>query len=155
LCGALASIPAIKGVEVGRGFAAASLRGSQVHDEIYFDGDGLYRKTNRAGGIEAGMTNGETLVLRAAMKPIATLGRQLATVDTSDMSEALAFKERADVCAVPAASVVAEAVVAFVLACVAQEKFGGDSMGEMMRNFDGYLSQIEGRWKKPADRRDA
>ena len=149
LSAALASIPAIKGVEIGGGFSLAGARGSRAHDEIFFEkGRGLYRKTNRAGGIEAGMSNGEVLVARAAMKPIPTLASPLATVDLADLSEARAFKERADVCAVPAASIVGEAVVAFVLADAAQEKFGGDSLEEIKRNFDGYLGQIEALWKR-------
>lgn len=149
LVSALMSIPAIKGVEVGDGFALASRSGSMAHDEIFFREDrGLYRKTNRAGGIEAGISNGEPLVLRAAMKPIPTVGRPLATVDLRDMTAAEAFKERADVCAVPAAAVVGEAVVALVLADAAREKFGGDSLAEMKRNLAGYLEQIKDFWRR-------
>ena len=149
LCGALASIPGIKGVEVGAGFSLASLRGSGAHDEIFFEaGRGLYRETNRAGGLEAGMTNGEPLVLRAAMKPIPSLASPLATVDLETLEPAPAFKERADVCAVPAASVVGEAVVALELASVVIDKFGGDSMGDLTRNLSGYLDRIGGLWKR-------
>jgi chorismate synthase len=149
LCAALMSIPAIKGVEIGGGFRVAGARGSLAHDEIFYEeGRGLYRKTNRAGGIEAGMSNGEPILLRAAMKPIPTLASTLATVDIADLTDARAFKERADVCAVPAASVVGEAVAAFVLADAAQEKFGGDSLEEMKRNLDGYLGQIVRLWRR-------
>jgi chorismate synthase len=149
LCCALASIPAIKAVETGDGFELAAARGSAAHDEIFHDdGRGLFRKTNRAGGIEGGISNGEPVVLRAAMKPIPTLGRPLATVDMADMRAAEAFKERADVCAVPAATVVAEAVVALELASAAEDKFGRDSLAEIRRNMDGYLEQISAFWKR-------
>jgi len=149
LCAAFASIPAIKGVEIGDGFGLAGVRGSGAHDELFFEaGRGLYRKTNRAGGIEAGMSNGEPIVVRAAMKPIPTLASPLATVDLALLNAARAFKERADVCAVPAASVVGEAVAALVIADAAQEKFGGDSLGEMKRNLAGYLDQIGDLWKR-------
>ena len=125
LCGALVSIPGIKGAEVGDGFALAGIEGSRAHDEIFYDEERrIYRGSNRAGGIEGGMSNGEKIVLRAVMKPIPTLGQPLATVDLKDRTAARAFKERADVCAVPAASVVAEAVTALALASAAQEKFG-------------------------------
>ena len=149
LCSAVMAIPAIKGVEVGSGFVLAARRGSQTHDEIFYEADrGLYRKTNHAGGIEAGMSNGESILIRAYMKPIPSLARPLRTVDLRDMSGVEAFKERADVCAVPAAAVVGEAVVAIVLAGAAQEKFGGDSISEMVRNMEGYLKQIAGLWKR-------
>jgi len=149
LCGALASIPGIKGVEVGAGFSLASLSGSSAHDEILFDSrKGLYRETNRAGGLEAGMTNGEPLVMRAAMKPIPSLASPLATVDLETLEPAPAFKERADVCAVPAASVVGEAVVALELASAVIDKFGGDSMDDLTRNLKGYLERIGGLWKR-------
>lgn len=148
LCGALASIPGVKGVEVGAGFALGSARGSEAHDEIFYGPEkGLYRETNRAGGLEAGMTNGEPVLLGAAMKPIPTLAKPLATVDTATLEPAEAFKERADTCAVPAAAVIGEAMVALVLADAALEKFGGDSMEELKRNFDGYLEQISKYWK--------
>jgi len=149
LCGALASIPGIKGVEVGAGFSLAGMRGSSAHDEIFFEAPrGLYRETNRAGGLEAGMTNGEPLVLRAAMKPIPTLASPLATVDLETLEPARAFKERADVCAVPAAAVVGEAVVALELASAVIDKFGGDSMGDLTGSLSGYLERIGGLWKR-------
>jgi chorismate synthase len=148
ICSALASIPGVKGVEVGKGFGLAGVRGSEAHDEIYYErARGVFRRTNRAGGLEAGMTNGEPVLLRAAMKPIPTLARPLATVDIERLEPAQAFKERADVCAVPAAAVVGEAVVALVLADAVLEKFGGDSMIELMRNHSGYLEQIKKLWK--------
>lgn len=139
LAAALMSIPAIKGVEVGIGFQAARLPGSQVHDEIL---PGLRRPTNRAGGLEAGITNGQPLVVRAAMKPIATLMRPLRSVDLATGEEAPAAIERSDVCAVPAASVVAQAAVAFVLADALLEKCGGDSLMETRRNLDAYLEGL-------------
>jgi len=149
LCGALASIPGIKGVEVGEGFRLASLRGSEAHDEIFFEADrGVVRHTNRAGGLEAGMTNGEPIVLRAAMKPIPTLGRPLATIDVDTLEPTVAFKERADTCAVPAAAVVGEAVVAFVLAEAVLDKFGSDSMADIKRGVEGYLERIARLWKR-------
>lgn len=149
LFGALASIPGIKAVEAGGGFQAGAMRGSQAHDEIYFEeGKKIYRGTNRAGGLEAGMTNGEVVLLRATMKPIPTLGRPLSTVDVERLEPAAAFKERADVCAVPAAAVVGEAVVALVLADAVLEKFGGDAVDELKRNFEGYLEQIGRYWTR-------
>jgi chorismate synthase len=149
LCGALASIPAVKGVEVGDGFAQASVRGSEAHDEIFFEaGRGVTRRTNRAGGLEAGMTNGEPLVLRAAMKPIPTLVRPLATIDTETLEPTVAFKERADTCAVPAASVVAEAMVALVLADAMLEKFGSDSMEDIESCVQGYRQRIGRLWER-------
>jgi chorismate synthase len=149
LCAGLASIPAIKAVAVGDGFELAGASGSQAHDEIFYEeGRGTYRKTNRAGGIEAGITNGEPVILRAAMKPIPTLASPLATVDVRTLEPAQAFKERADVCAVPAASVVGEAVVAFTLACAAQQKLGSDSIEEMKRNLEGYLERVSRLWRR-------
>ncbi|HXC93402.1 MAG TPA: chorismate synthase, partial [Geobacteraceae bacterium] len=141
---ALMSIQAIKGVEVGIGFAAAASTGSKVHDEIIYDpaGKKFMRRTNRAGGIEGGMSNGEEIVLRAAMKPIPTLYSPLKTVDMDTKAQVEASVERSDVCAVPAASVVAEAVVAFEIACAFMEKFGGDSVTETRRNFDSYLQYV-------------
>jgi len=141
---ALMSIPAIKGVEIGEGFKLAVLRGSQAHDEIFYEaGKDFYRKTNRAGGIEAGITNGETLVLRAAMKPLPTLGRPLGTVDVITKQPAEAFRERADICAVPAAAVIGEAVVAIEVARAALEKFGGDSLGDFKDNYRNYRERIK------------
>lgn len=147
---ALMSIQAIKGVEIGCGFDAASNPGSKVHDEIYYDSvrliegksSGFYRKTNNAGGIEGGITNGETIVVRAAMKPIPTLYKPLKSVDLLTKEPFEATVERSDTCAVPAAAVVAEAVVAVEIANAFLEKFGGDSLGEIRRNYDGYLAYL-------------
>ncbi|MFH1753471.1 MAG: chorismate synthase [Candidatus Omnitrophota bacterium] len=143
LARALMSIQAIKGVGVGLGVGVAKKRGSKCHDEIiYQKGNGFGRKTNNAGGIEGGVSNGEDIVLRAYMKPIATLNAPLNSVDIKTKMKKRADVQRADVCAVPAAGVVGEAVVAFVLANAMCEKFGGDSLDEMKRNYDGYLKQI-------------
>ena len=137
---AILSINAIKGVEIGMGFAAAATPGSQVHDEFAPGGPtGVQRLSNRAGGTEGGMTNGEPLVVRAAMKPIATLMRQLKSVDLGTGQAKPAFAERSDVCAVPAAAVIGEAMVAIVLAEAFMEKFGGDSLEEMRRNYEGFV----------------
>lgn len=149
LFGALGSIPGIKGVEAGDGFALGGVSGHLAHDEMLFDERlGIRRKTNHAGGLEAGMTNGETLLLRAAMKPIPSMAKPLSTVDTQTLEAVDAFKERADICAVPAAAVVGEAMVALVLADAVTEKFGCDSLSEMMSNFEGYLGRIGGLWKR-------
>lgn len=132
LAGALMSIQAIKGVEVGAGFAAAATRGSELHDEIFYcSGRGFYRSTNNAGGIEGGMSNGGTLLLRAAMKPIPTLYKPLRSVDIHTKQPFEASVERSDTCAVPAACIVGEAVTAWELAVVVLEKFGGDTLGEI------------------------
>lgn len=147
---ALMSIQAIKGVEIGCGFDAARNPGSMVHDEIYYDSvrlvegksSGFYRKTNNAGGIEGGITNGETIIVRAAMKPIPTLYKPLKSVDIITKEPFDATVERSDTCAVPAAAVVAEAVVAVEIANAFLEKFGGDSLGEIRRNYDGYLAYL-------------
>ena len=144
---AMMSIPAVKGVEIGAGFDAARRRGSEVHDEIHAASHrplsaNTERRTNRAGGLEGGMTNGEALVVRVAMKPISTLMRPLATVEMKTGEAASAVAERSDVTAVPAMGVIAEAMMAFVLAQAAIEKFGGDSLKEMRRNLTGYLAQI-------------
>ena len=141
---ALMSIQAIKGVEVGIGFAAATLPGSMVHDEIVYDeGAASFRRvSNRAGGIEGGMSNGEDIVLRAAMKPIPTLYKPLRTVDINSKGILEATVERSDICAVPAAAVVAEAVVAIEIAAAFLEKFGNDSMLETRRNYDNYLLYV-------------
>ncbi len=144
---AMMSIPAVKGVEIGAGFAAARQRGSEVHDEILAATDrqrsgDVARRTNRAGGLEGGMTNGEPLIVRVAMKPISTLMRPLATIEMKTGEAAAAVAERSDVTAVPAMGVIAEAMLAFVVAQAALEKFGGDSLGELKRNLDGYLQQI-------------
>ncbi|MFF4774271.1 chorismate synthase [Microtetraspora fusca] len=142
LAGALMGIQAIKGVAVGDGFETARRPGSRAHDEIVNTPDGVRRITNRAGGIEGGMTNGEPLRVSAAMKPISTVPRALATVDVRSGEAAKAHHERSDVCAVPAAAIVAEAMVALVLADTALEKFGGDSVEEVARNLSGYLSSL-------------
>jgi chorismate synthase len=142
LAGSLMSIQAIKGVEVGDGFLTARRRGSAAHDEIDPTENGVSRRSNRAGGIEGGMTNGEVLRVRAAMKPISTVPRALATVDVSTGERAQAIHQRSDVCAVPAAGVVAEAMVALVVADAVTEKFGGDSVAETVRNVQSYLAAI-------------
>ena len=145
LAGALMGIQAIKGVEVGDGFALARSRGSAAHDEIVRDADGIARASHRSGGTEGGMTTGEVLRVRAAMKPISTVPRALRTVDTATGEAAVAHHQRSDVCAVPAAGVVAEAMVALVLAGAVLEKFGGDSVTETRRNSQAYLKQIADR----------
>ena len=142
LAGALMSIQAIKGVEVGDGFTTAGRRGSVAHDEIEVADGGVARRTNRAGGIEGGMSTGEVIRLRAAMKPISTVPRALDTIDTSTGQPAKAINQRSDATAVPAAGVVAEAMVALVLAEAAIEKFGGDSVEEMRRNAESYLKHL-------------
>jgi chorismate synthase len=148
---AVMSIQAIKGVEVGVGFESAKRPGSLVHDEIYYDSSritrgertGYFRKTNNAGGIEGGITNGEDVIIRAAMKPIPTLYKPLMSVDLSTKEPVEATVERSDVCAVPAAAVVMEAVVALEIANAFLEKFGGDSLEEIHRNFDGYIEYLK------------
>lgn len=145
LCMALMSIQAIKGVEVGLGFEAARRPGSIVHDEISYDENkGFCRKSNNAGGIEGGMSNGGDIVLRAAMKPIPTLYKPLQSVDIETKEKFEASIERSDICAVPAASVVGEAVVAIEIANALLDKFGGDSLEEMKRNYDGYAEYVRG-----------
>ncbi|RJX18723.1 MAG: chorismate synthase [Desulforudis sp.] len=145
LAGALMSIQAIKGVEIGAGFHGAACPGSEVQDEIFYDQDrGYYRQTNRAGGLEGGMTNGEPLVLRAAMKPIPTLRRPLRSVDIGTREAVEAAYERSDICAVPAACVIGEAVVAWELAVAAMEKFGGDTLFEFTGNWERYLASVKG-----------
>ncbi len=143
LAGALMGIQAIKGVELGDGFDLARVRGSQAHDEIVPGADGIQRLTHHAGGTEAGMSTGEVLRVRAAMKPIATVPKALRTIDVTTGQEARAHHQRSDVCAVPAAGVVAEAMVALVLAEALLEKFGGDSVGETTRNIDAYLARVD------------
>ena len=147
LAQALMSIPAVKGVELGLGFEAARRKGSEVHDEIL---PGLARATNRAGGTEGGMTTGEPLVARVAMKPISTLMAPLRTVDLKTGGPAQAQSERSDVTAVPAMGVIAEAMMALVLAQALLEKFGGDALSETKRNFAGYLAQVRARTPKGA-----
>ena len=147
LAQAIMSIPAVKAVGLGLGFEAARRRGSEVHDEIL---PGFARATNRAGGTEGGMSTGEPLVVRAAMKPISTLMSPLATVDIASGAVAQAQSERSDVTAVPAMGVIAEAMTALVLAQAVMEKFGGDSLGELKRNVDGYLAQLRARMPRGA-----
>jgi len=143
LAGALMGIQAIKGVEVGDGFRTATRRGSHAHDELERDAAGLIvRRTNRAGGVEGGMSNGEVLRVRAAMKPISTVPRALDTIDTTSDAPAKALHQRSDVCAVPPAAVVAEAMVALVIADALLEKCGGDSVGEVRRNLAAYVESI-------------
>jgi chorismate synthase len=155
LAGMLMSIPAVKGVEIGMGFTAARRPGSEVHDPIEADvggtpvsgpRGGFRRQSNNAGGLEGGMTTGEPLVVRVAMKPISTLMSPLKTVDLRTGGEANAQSERSDVTAVPAMGVIAEALVALVLADAMLEKFGGDSLAELRRNYDGYTAALGGRW---------
>jgi chorismate synthase len=142
IAGVLMGIQAIKGVEFGDGFALARIRGSHAHDEIENTPDGVRRTSGRAGGVEGGMTTGEVLRVRAAMKPISTVPRALSTVDVATGEPAVAINQRSDVCAVPPAGVVAEAMVSLVLADAALEKFGGDSVAETRRNLEGYLSTL-------------
>jgi chorismate synthase len=142
LAGALMGIQAIKAVEVGDGLETARRRGSAAHDEIEAGESGLRRRTTRSGGVEGGMSTGEPLRVRAAMKPISTVPRALATVDVATGESATAISQRSDVCAVPAAGIVAEAMVALVLADAALEKFGGDSVAETARNARSYLEHL-------------
>src|SRR4051812_35517927 len=143
LAAALMGIQAVKGVEVGDGFALAGLRGSEAHDEIVRDEKGLHRTTNRAGGIEGGMSNGEELVVRAAMKPLPTLMQPLASVDLQTGEPGEALVERSDVSAVEALAVVAEAAVAFELGRAAREKFGGDALGDFIASYNAYVERID------------
>ena len=149
LAAAVMGVQAIKGVEIGDGFETARRRGSGAHDEMYPGPDGgsngVVRSTNRAGGLEGGMTNGQPLRVRAAMKPISTVPRALSTVDLATGEQAPAIHQRSDVCAVPAAGVVVEAMVALVLARAALEKFGGDSLSETCRNIEGYRREVAER----------
>ncbi len=145
LAAALMGIQSVKGVEVGDGFEEARRRGSEAHDEMVRDADGVSRVTNRAGGLEGGMTNGEQLRVRAAMKPISTVPRALRTVDMSTGEAATGIHQRSDVCAVPAGGVVAEAMVALVLARAVVAKFGGDSVAEVRRNVDSYTAYVSRR----------
>jgi chorismate synthase len=145
LAAALMGIQAIKGVEVGDGFELAATPGSQAHDEIVAADDRLRRTSGRSGGTEGGMSTGEVLRVRAAMKPIATVPRALRTVDVTTGEEAVAHHQRSDVCAVPAAGIVAEAMVALVLADAVLEKFGGDSVAETRRNIESYLASLRYR----------
>lgn len=142
LAAALMSVQAVKGVELGAGFRVAQVRGSEIHDEIVRTAQGIGRSSNNYGGTEGGMTTGEPLVVRVAFKPISTLMKPLRSVDIKTGKESKAAVERSDVLAVPAAAVIVENVVAFELARLFIEKFGGDSLGEVTRNYQGYLDQI-------------
>jgi chorismate synthase len=144
LAQAILSVQAHKGVEIGRGFEMAKLKGSDVHDEIFYEngGRGFYRKANNAGGIEGGMTNGEPIVLRAAVKPLASLRRPLKSVNIATKEEMSAEIVRSDVCPVASAAIIGEAVTAIVIAAALKEKFGGDSVREIKRNIDGYLDYL-------------
>jgi chorismate synthase len=143
LAGAMMSIQAMKGVEVGMGFDAARNPGSKVHDEIFYGKKkGYHRRTNNSGGIEGGMSNGSDIIIRVAMKPIPTLYKPLRSVDVATKKAFKAAVERSDACAVPAATVVGEAVAAFVIAQVMAEKFGGDSVAEMRDNYDSYVARV-------------
>jgi chorismate synthase len=146
LAAALMGVQAMKGVEIGDGFTTARRWGSQAHDEIDPANPGVTRRTNRAGGLEGGITNGEPLRVRVAMKPISTVPRALSTVDTATGEAAVAIHQRSDVCAVPRAGVVLESVVGLVLAEAALEKFGGDSLTETRRNAESYLKALQERW---------
>ncbi len=153
LAQAVMSIPAIKAVGIGRGPAAAALPGSRLHDEILPPGDrmsvvGVLRPTNNAGGLEGGVTNGEDLRVSGYMKPIATLMKPLRSIDLTTLAESPAAIERSDVCAVPAAAVVAEAMVAIVVAEAALEKFGGDSIQELVANFSAFRDRTTARFSK-------
>ena len=144
LAQAVCSIQAIKGCEFGLGFEPARRPGSAVHDEILFDAEsGFKRASNRAGGLEGGVTNGQPVIVRAAMKPISTLRKPLRSVDVATKEPVEAVVERSDVCAVPAAGIVGEAMVALVLADAFLEKFGGDSLVEIRRNHDAYLDSLK------------
>jgi chorismate synthase len=143
LAAALMGIQAVKGVEVGDGFALAGMRGSEAHDEIHRDERGLHRRTNHAGGIEGGITNGEEVVVRAAMKPLPTLMKPLQSVDLESGEPAEALVERSDTAAVEALAVVAEAAVAFELARAAREKFGGDALADFVGAYTAYRGRID------------
>jgi len=151
LAAALMGIQAIKGVEVGDGFLTTTRRGSAAHDELVQESDGITRQSDRAGGTEGGMTTGTVLRVRAGMKPIATVPHSLRTVDVATSEAATAHHQRSDVCAVPASGVVAEAMVALVLAEAVLEKFGGDSVPETKRNLDGYLAAIPSNLRTRGD----
>ena len=145
LAGAMMSIQAIKGVEIGAGFEYAELPGSKAHDEMYYDENKkVYRRTNHAGGLEGGMTNGEEITIRAVMKPIPTLMTPLHSIDIESKEAVLACKERSDVCAVSAASVVGEAMAAFVIARAIVEKFGGDAMTDLLSAMNAYKARLAG-----------
>ncbi|MBF4560932.1 chorismate synthase [Microbacterium sp. VKM Ac-2870] len=155
LAQAIMSIQAIKGVEVGDGFETTRRRGSAAHDELFTAADGITRSSDKAGGTEGGMSTGTVLRVRAGMKPIATIPHALRTIDVATGEAATAHHQRSDVCAVPAAGVVAEAMVAIVLAGSVLEKFGGDNVAETRRNLDGYLAAIPETLRTAADSDDA
>jgi chorismate synthase len=148
LAHAIMSINAIKGVEIGLGFGVASRRSSEVQDEILLENGELIRSSNRLGGFEGGMTNGEPVVVAAAMKPISTIAQALRTVDLSTYEPARAFRERADSCAVPAAAVVGESMLAVVLAEAFLEKFGADNMTDIGVAHDAYRSRLRGAMRE-------
>lgn len=146
LAQAVISIPAVKGVEIGEGFSMARKPGSKVHDEIFYEaGRGYYRKTNNSGGIEGGISNGENIIVRAAMKPLSSLKKPLKSVDMITKKDVPAEVIRADICAVSSACVIGEAVVAFEIARTMREKFGGDSLKEMKSNFEHYIAELKNR----------
>jgi chorismate synthase len=146
LAQAVMSIPAVKAVAIGAGAEASALPGSEVHDEIAYNAEtkDFIRATNRAGGLEGGVTNGEEIRIRGHLKPLSTLRKPLRSVDIDTKLEESAAFERSDITAVPAAGVIGEAMTALVMAWAMREKFGGDSLGEMMRNFEGYREQLRG-----------
>jgi chorismate synthase len=146
LAGAILSIQALKGVSIGDAFTVAGVPGSEAHDEIFYSPErGYYRETNRAGGLEGGMTNGQPLVVRGAMKPLPTLTKPLRSVDIATRQPAEALRERTDSCTVPAAGVVGEAMVAFVLAAAYREKFGGDHIDDVLEAVRAYEERIDWR----------
>jgi len=146
LAQALMSIPAVKGVEIGAGFVMAREPGSKVHDEIFYEaGRGYYRKTNNSGGIEGGISNGENIITRVAMKPLSSLKKPLKSIDMITKREVPAEVVRGDICAVPSAGVIGEAVVALEIARAMKEKFGGDSLKEMKANFTHYIEELKNR----------
>lgn len=147
IAGALMSIPAIKAVEIGEGFLNAGRPGSQVHDQIYLNEQGIYHQSNRAGGLEGGISNGEIIWARAYMKPIPTLYKPLQTVNTMSWQEEKAVVERSDICAVPAAAVVGEAMLAFIMAQAALEKFGSDNAAEIQESYQRYLEYLRKVWQ--------
>ncbi|HCP96070.1 MAG TPA: chorismate synthase, partial [Anaerovibrio sp.] len=145
LAWAMMAIQAIKGVEIGAGFQCGELPGSQIHDEMFLDKNNkVYRKTNRAGGLEGGMTNGEEVCIKACMKPIPTLMQPLNSVDIGSKTEVSACKERSDCCAVSAASVVGEAMVAIVITEAVLDKFGGDAMVDLLNSMNNYKNRVQG-----------
>jgi chorismate synthase len=151
LAGALMSIPSVKGVDIGAGFASANMAGSDVHDIIKYDARrGWVRPTNRAGGLEGGISNGEPLIVQVAFKPISTMRRALQSADLRTGEEVQAHYERSDTCVVPAGGVVAEAMVAWSIAAALAEKCGGDNLAEMRRNYDGFVAEQRSRVQTPA-----